>query len=463
MSPIDNKQSDWPGHERSDNTDQPQPNSFYQQVESQQAAPVGSAGITAAPGERPAAMPGSAYDVTSANTGPSVGILPPAQPAFGSASYIKENKFWTKRKKIILGILVPVLLLLAIGGGAAFAMYNSSTKVVGDAITNALLAETAHIKGDAKVSGESEGRHVGVTVDYDIKSNNKLMQADLGVDVNVPPMSIDLSGGIISDVSGDFYFKIDNAKQIFQNLFGIDTNSVDPSIDGANTLVEMVDNKWVKVDAADLEESMTEEEKRQSECHERLAKDMSENRDLTREVTNVYRQHDFINADALDSDDISILHYKLTFDEEKAKSFAAEFKSTEIHKRLVDCDKEFEIKEDDIKKLISQVNKANIEVWIDRWSHQFTKISISGKEKSVNYSATMDTTFDQPVAILVPQDATPFKKIQEEYMNMLGGFYGGFEPTEYEDGAAYDEDLFTSSGELNPSVLGSRTFRLLPW
>jgi hypothetical protein len=460
MSPNSNGLQNWPGQENDAAKPHNDTNSFAANNNPQPgrypSAPSASErpGVTTPPPANPGFTPPT-------NTSGFDEELPAAQPGYSGAPTGGKRAFWTKRNKIIFGILTVVLVLLAAAAGTAWAYYNNPTKVLSDALSNAMNAETTQMKGSAKFSGTSNGTQAEVIVDYDMKATDKKALTNVALKVNVPPTSVDVSGSFITESQGDYYFKINDAKKIFQNLLGANPDSGDPSMQGINNLLNMVDSKWVKVSKADYQDMLGQDEQA-AECSQKVIKDFSDNKQLSQQILDVYNQHPYVNTESLDSDDFNTLHYKLTFDEQKTKDFIIALKQTDLFKQLKACDDTFDIDEQAVANSnLKDINKANVEVWIGRWSHELSKVAVNGSENDLSYSVTMDTTFGQPVSIDTPQDVTPFNDIVKEIENIFGG---SFDASQQQANSGSDSpDKLTATGDFESSVLGDRTFRWLPW
>lgn len=371
---------------------------------------------------------------------------------------VENKKFWTKGKKIAFGTLAAILLLLIAGGVAAFAYYNAPDKVVGDAISNSLKADSARIKGAATVTGESEGQKGTLKIDYEVKSKFEAFQADMAFDVNVAPLSFKMSGSVLSDKDHNYYFKVDNAKQIVSNMFGAEYDDTDPAFDGLNGIVDMVDNKWIKVTEKDILEGATEDEKSAHECRSKLADDMYADDSFLDEIETTYRNNIFIKSEPLKSDDFSTLRYKLLLDEQKTKDFAKAFESTKLYDRIKACDKDFSIDHEDISRAVKEINKVSIEVEIDRWSHELQNMNFYFKDDDVEVRITAETKHNETFSITPPAQTTPFKDLMTEIEEVFGSMFSSFEdePMFPEQ----EQDLITANGESNQSVLGLRNWNL---
>jgi hypothetical protein len=341
-----------------------------------------------------------------------------------------------KRGKKLL-FIIALLLVLVGGGAAAYAYYSQPSKVIGDALSNAAFSDTAAVKGTATIkSEENSGKF---TINFDAAGSDQTgTKANVQVKADMAPVSIDLSAGFLTTKAGDLYFKIDKAKEILQNVFGA---SNPEALKPYDSLIALVDNKWVKVTAKELGDNSLN-----SECYIKLDAEAKQNKSIYEDAKKAYEKNQFITIEqTLDSETVSgkdSIHYKIKIDEAKLKSFITEFKKTQLYKKLQDCDKTFELDEDSAGEFAKNVNKSNIEVWVSRWSHEFTKFKLSGSEDGTSYEVVAEPTWNQPVNIEEPKDFTPWQKVMDEYEKILTQtLYGG------------------GSTTIEPSVESARTFR----
>lgn len=355
--------------------------------------------------------------------------VPPSTPMPNFAErpiVIGGNSSKPRRGKKAL-LLAGLLLLLLVGGGAAaYAYYSQPSKVVADALSNAAFSETLAAKGVATIKSQDDNGDF--TINYNVTgSDQDGYKAGVQVKANVAPVSIDVSGEFINSKEGDLYFKIDKAKEILQNIFGA---SNPDALKQYENLIALVDNKWVKVTASELGDSSLD-----SECYIKLENDIKANKSIADEAKKAYADNQFFVVDkTLNSESIGgvdSIHYKMKLDEAKTKSFVSAFKNTQLYKKLKQCQSSLDLDEENAAEFARDSNKANIEVWISRWSHELTKVKINGSDNGANYDVSTETTWDEPFTIDIPKDVTPWQKVIDEYEKMLQtSLYGA--PTEVE-------------------------------
>lgn len=331
-----------------------------------------------------------------------------------------------KSRKKLLIVLGVILALLLAGAGTVFALYNNPDKVLGDALSKVLLAENLSGKGGLRVSDDDGSATIG----FDFQGNDQTgytLNADIKSRINDTPF--EMTAAFIASKEGDVYFKVSNVRDALQNLEGlVESGRFD-------TVIALVDNKWIKVPAEDLERD--KDRANIQECVAKIDQEIKRNGSLSTEVRDAYRANPFFVIDSTlkpeSVNGVDSLHYKLRIDTAALRTFITDAKQTELYKKIQACDKEFELDENDIAESLKDSGKADIQVWIGRWSHEFTRVKVAGSgEDKMTYDLTLEPRFNQPVNVTVPAEATPFKTVQQEFMRALG----------------FDETM----------VLGSRTF-----
>lgn len=384
-------------------------------------------------------------DVSNASSAPE-NTSPAVSPLPATIFAGEEKKSGPKKKKIIIGAIVATLIVLFGATIAAYAYFNSTDKVLGDALTKAAMAESLNTKGtytyNSKKSGDGD-----VKMDFDVKAGtNDWVQADITTNVTdiERPFSVDTS--FIFAAQEDVYFKISNVKDLILAIFSDGSESSDAMIEQfLSPIAAKVDDKWIKIPKEDLNDTSPEAAE-VDECAAKVDEEMKSNPELIKQVRKIYDEHSFlVVSEKLPSEAINgveSLHYKLKVDEAKFKAFKEAFKGSELYKKLKDCAKNDEAYTFD-DGFFGDFSKTNFEVWVSKWSHEFTRIAASGNTDDGSYSITFDPIFNKPVNIELPKESTPIKQILEEIQEL---FFGGMEmEPQFED----ESPAASSNSRLN--------------
>ena len=337
----------------------------------------------------------------------------------------KSNK---KKKLIIVAVVIAVLAVLAGTGVAAYNLwFQNPDKVLGDALVNAVRAKTISYTGSldykAKTTTSSfSPSHMKLTVDgkntsVDGEMNVKLALTYGGKDFN-------LSGSGLYDKDANLYFKINDVRKIIDNALSSSSVVIPQEIDN---LITKIDGKWIKISVDDTKE-FSEKYADTQKCTKDTLKKYENDKDATKEIVDLYNKNKFIVVkEKLGSKDGS-LGYAIEGDTDKTKAFVKGLNDTKIVKELQKCDENFKLDADDINgDSTTEQSDGQFEVWVDRWSHQFTKFNLTGKDDDGGEATfIVEPKFNQTVSINVPKDTVSLselkadiEKIQQDYTNSL--------------------------------------------
>lgn len=343
----------------------------------------------------------------------------PAAPS-GPMGFFKKSK---KRTAIVLTAVAVVVL----GGGGAAAYnlwYQNPEKVLGDAMSNMLSAKSASTDSILTVDSSGDAKY---NVDFKLKtlSDQDNAELDMSVSAEAEGKDYNLSGNVIVKNNEKLFFKINDLKKTLEDT-GL--MSYVGSSASAVSFIEKIDGTWIVVDQDDLDEATGSDDKT-TECIENAVKKLRDDKEYAKDVRELYKKNPLVKVTKkLGSKDGS-LGYEIEFVRENAVKFANGMNDTKFYKDIKKCDSSIEdldgeemFKEDEDAK---DEDKATVNVWIDRWSHQLTKLEINGSADDTKVSFTMNTKFNVPVKIDEPKDPitideleADIEKIQQENMSL---------------------------------------------
>jgi hypothetical protein len=318
-----------------------------------------------------------------------------------------------RKKGLIIGIVVAAALAL-IGGSGALAYnvwYSNPQKVITDAIFNAVTAKTAVFTGSVSIDSDTTKVAVEITAHGAEKSGD--LSAKLKVTYAGKDFSID-AAAVYAD-SGDIYLKAENlgdvSAYIKEQFAG--TSAATKLNAAVDKLVAKVDGTWIKIGSDDLKLYSESYSKTQTCINDALTKFGSDSA-ATSDLSALYQANQFILIKKdLGSKDGSI-GYELGTDKDKAKSFVAGLDKTKIYTALHDCDDSFTLSADDLSTESTSSATGTVEVWIDAWSHQFTKVNLTVTSEGTKAIVTLLPTFGTPVTVAVPSSSTTFTQLQAD-------------------------------------------------
>lgn len=329
-----------------------------------------------------------------------------------------------KKKWMIGGIVAAAIVLLGGAGAAAYNLwYQNPDKVIGDAMVNVLHAKSFAYTGNMTVKdrGGSLLGDMKMTVDgkntrSDGEVNVKLTLAYGGKDYAI-------TGSGATDKDGNLYVKVNDTKKLVDSF--TDGMVLPASIAG---IVTKIDNKWIKVSAADMKD-VSDSYSSTQKCTTDVIKKYENDATALNQLVDLYSKNRFIEVKEKLGSKNGSLGYVIDGNSDKARSFAKGLNDTTIMKAMVACDANLKIDSSDLMAETKSDSKSTtrVEVWVDRWSHKLTKLSLSDVSEDTDMSAVLEPTFDGDVTVTAPKNAislselqADIKKAQEEYIQALG-------------------------------------------
>lgn len=364
---------------------------------------------------------------------------PAPAPAFGQPPVQPTEPKKSKKKWFIIGgIIAFVLILLGAGSALAYNVwYQNPDKVLSDAVSNALRAKTATYTGSLDFTQTGSASVSKFTLTVDGKNTSNATEVDVTFDFEYDDTDYSLSGAGLFDADANLYFKVNDVRSTIDKFS--DGEELPEAFDA---IITKIDGNWIKVSADDLKEFDEDYAETQTCTKDALAK-LENNSDATRELVDLYKAHTFIVvAEELGVQDGS-LGYVIEGDEEKAKSFVRGLNDTTIFKELKACDDTFEIDEDDLFSDSSDSGTADgrVELWVSRWSHQFTKVFVTSTNDGATVELLLEPVFDAEVTVTPPSDAVPLSELQQDIEDATESFYSSYYDYDTYD-YSYEDDYY---------------------
>ena len=312
------------------------------------------------------------------------------------------------RKKGLLAGLIALIIVLIIAALTYAYVYQNPNKVVADGIMQALNSRSVTYTGTFVTTSTNK-----ITADFNGSADSRGGSLDMKVHLNALNRKYTIDGsGLLSD-KGDLYFKVKNIDELVQNY----RKSVPQSSQGLfDQIVAKINDKWIKISSDDLK-SYSPEVATAQRCLTDAFKRMQSDETLRSEAVMAYKQHPFIVIEkTLGSKDGS-LGYLLSIDSAKAKSFATAFRATALYKTLHACDKNLELKVDDLKSDRPLNQNVNVELWVNNWTHQITKVVVADKKNTTSLSVL--PSFNKPVSVAAPRESTTLEQLQKDVQKLL--------------------------------------------
>jgi hypothetical protein len=309
-----------------------------------------------------------------------------------------------------------------LAGGSAFAYnaYQNPQKVISDSIINAFTSKTSIYTGTLNV--DNKDVKVGVNITSKLAGATGSLDADLTITASGKTYKI--SGSGLVDKSGDLYFKVDHLAGIIaeaKTSLGIAQSSATST--AIDKLVAKIDGTWIKVSSNDLKQ-YSEDTATSKTCINDTVKKFKDDKSAINEVTDLYTKNPFVLVDKDLGQVNGSFGYQLKESGSNLKTFLDGLKNTKIYKSLHDCDKTFVIDTKGMSTKDEVDKNGTIKLWVDVWSHQITKIELSGKDSGTTSSATVLPKFNQNVTITAPTSSITLTQLQSYIQDLFTSMYG---------------------------------------
>lgn len=336
----------------------------------------------------------------------------PLDPLVAPMGTPDAGKARPKRKKgVIVAIVIAVLVVLGASAAAAYKFwYQNPDKVIGDALMNAADADSLAFTGVMTGSGETSGS---------MSLSGALTQTggklDFDADLKRDGKAMALKGGGLYDDKGDLYLKLGNIKELVESQMGPTPTLSANAQKIIDDFIAKIDDKWIKVSADELKNFSADMAKKQQCFHDAIKKIQSD-KAVSDELVTLYKSNPFLTVKKeLGSKDGS-LGYEMGEDTGKRKAFIAGLKETSYYKTLQECDESITI-DDNATDTQSEAKEERVEVWVSRWSHEFTKVSVVSNESkpSEKSTVTFEPKFNEDVTISAPSESKSLKELGEDF------------------------------------------------
>ena len=311
-------------------------------------------------------------------------------------------------KKTLIIIVAAVILLLSAGAVLVYKFwYQNPDKVVADALSNALQADSYSYSGT--MSGTSSGAEMKITFDGEATRKSGAVNVKLTSDMN--GQDITLSGKALIAEEGDVYVQLGNVGELASSLFGgMGMAMLPPSF---SSVIDIVDGQWIRIDADDLTQYADTDNQKMTSCIDSI-KLLQANGDAQDELAKLYREHSFIDIDeSLDDatiNGVDSLGYRLTINQQVLKDFSDKARDIPKVEILKACES------DDETELNGEpASLPSFAVYISRWGHELTQVKVSDIDSADSQGElVLNTDFNTDVSVQVPQDAMTFEELQAQ-------------------------------------------------
>lgn len=360
-----------------------------------------------------------------------------------------------KKKKTGLIIGLSAAAVLLIGGGVGAVCYlnwhESPEKMFADALEQAWNAKNVQSETSVTVKSSDEDGKNEQSVNFKLST----IAAENAASMSIKELTIhteelgDVTFTVDAAYSLDdtYYFKVGGLKSIVDNQLKKladeakdeeedEDASIDEIFNMIGDAVEVIDDKWIKMDADSFEAFGI---KKQYDCFNEKAKSLSTD-DFKKKVADIYGENAFMSLadeEATKKDDLN--YYKIKIDEGKAEAFSKKVGELDEVKALSTCfdsdsktdddddldlddDFNFDLDEDDLKKDNENKPEYEILVGISGWSHEFKAVKVTVKEDTKYSKSTVEAESKlsyENKSVDLPGDAKSVKDLVNDLKDVL--------------------------------------------
>ena len=314
------------------------------------------------------------------------------------------------KKRLIIGLITIVVLLIF--GCAVFAYsswYSKPEKVMSDAIVNVVSSKSVMYNGNVAIVGDN----LKLSFDIDGKQAGAAGALNSKLTITDAKRNYIINGSGLIDSSGNTYFKA-NVKTVVPNIISkMGFDSKEGASAAVDSFIEKVNNKWIKT--TDHELSTTNNDYLSvKNCTSDLINKYKDNKAAISELTDLYKKQQFINSNKNLGQKDGSVGFLINVNSQKLASFKDGLEKTKIYKSLSECGNEYSVS--NLSKLVNEnfamVDNPIVEVWIDSWTHQITKISANGYIYGAKVSADLSPRFNQTVEINAPSEFVSMSQLK---------------------------------------------------
>lgn len=345
-----------------------------------------------------------------------------------------------KKAGLIIGAVIAALLLIS--GVLAYQLwYQNSDKVMSDAIAH-LMAEK-----QMKTTGTMTIDSPDVRMAIAMKANGSDKNSNVNADVTITPKTdeakfmgeIKVNAEAVMAGGGDLYFKVKDLKPAVDKILdaglqsqvdeytaqGYEINDEDMATqkkaieDMVMPIVNRVEDKWIKVSAADLKQDGDAEQACFMDAVEKIRTDTA----IRNEIVEVYKKNKFVIVDKELGVKNGSVGYQLKIDEKAGEAFGKAIETTAFANEMKKCDENiFKDSEGDrAAESMPDNTEVTAEVWITRWSHDISgfKMNLNNKDTSTNAMLDLALEPGKSDVVTVPSGATSIQELQDDISELF--------------------------------------------
>lgn len=317
-------------------------------------------------------------------------------------SLLAKLKGLSKKTKIITASAVVVLL--GVGGGTAYALYNSPEAVLGQAIGSLFGEKNPSYELDLDLNTGT----ISGTAKINIATGDGNTQVDSTVTANFLGNNLGANLKIVADKDGNLYAKLSDFNTLTDFL--VNAGQLPPSI--ATSLQQVLDANWIQVSKSEID-ALTNN----SSCIQDKLSDEAYAKAASKQVTDLLRSNFFVVIKKELPQENGNRVFEIGLSAEKLQAFLKGLKDTDFYGDLQSCYPTLEITNSQINDITQESLDGTGDVtpvytvYADAFSHKLTKFTVVAEDTSNSVKLTFTPTGDKSSTVEVPQDSISFTEL----------------------------------------------------
>ncbi len=379
----------------------------------------------------------------------------PVAAAMGAAAANTATAAAPKKKKTGLVIAIIIVIVLLVGGIIGLVLYlnyhESAEKSLADGLEKFIAAETLQAEMSLKTTDSDSNSVKGYSFKTKINSAGNSASLDDGT-LTIATKDygeITLKTDFVYNGDDGIYLRVGglaDAKTAIMNSTKTDDDDEDGNsayyyetdvrylLKGLeevfDSIIEVVDDKWIKISKSDLEEYNESSSKVYDCINEKAAVLKSSN--FKEKIADAYDENSFLvvqDDGKVNKTENGLSYFEFKADQEKGKAFSGAVDDMQEVKDLVKCfDGDDEDDDDDDSEDADEYDDEEDEddglrasdlrilVGIRGWSHEIEAVEISGSKNGKSVELSLHFDYSEPT-ITVPRDTKSFEDTTKEITN----------------------------------------------
>ncbi|MBO7718301.1 hypothetical protein J6S37_02300 [Candidatus Saccharibacteria bacterium] len=350
-----------------------------------------------------------------------------------------------KHTGLIVGIIVAVLLLIAGGVFAAFAIVkNQPENIAAESFNNLVNAKQVAISGTFSLTpkGDYVDSMTPVNVKLESKAANANQSATTTISVNYgdSQKTIELEVGEIFLNNGVFYLKASGIKKIYDEflhdmleeyLYSGTPSQIAAIESRIENIIKKVDDQWFEFSIEDILASelistylgQTEKDtiSKAYDCSMRIYKNLPQ---YTQEISDLYSENKFLVLEPAQNS-----FYKVSFDADNLANYLNAIPETKIIADYTNCNN-FQITEETYSKVSSSdLSRAmeelpNIYTKFDGFlNHHLTEVKVEKEDEYYSVTSDINIAYPTNLTITAPSGARPIMDLVQDVIQEITNLY----------------------------------------